>query len=303
MLGWRLLVSVILIPLLAGLFYLDQRAGSSAPILYGLCCLIIFRGCRELTQLLAVRNLKPGFAITSLLSLLICTLAWLPYFSQADPGSAQESSLALMSIGFSVSILLIFLKSTILFQEPGRSMETMGAEILTVSYVGFLLALLAQLRWVAGPETGYLALGSLIISAKMGDIGGYTFGRLWGRKKLVPRLSPGKTWVGAYGAIFGAALGSLLWFQFTPALFHPHWTGSSWYWAILFGAIIGLVGLVGDLCESLIKRDVGKKDSAELLPGFGGLLDLLDSPLYAGPVALILWKLLPLITVVAATGN
>ncbi|MAX36707.1 phosphatidate cytidylyltransferase [Gimesia sp.] len=303
MLGWRLLVSVILIPFLAGLFYLDQRAGSSAPILYGLCCLIIFRGCWELTQLLAVRNLKPGFAITSLLSLLICTLAWLPYFSQADPGSAQESSLALMSIGFSVSILLIFLKSTILFQEPGRSVETMGAEILTVSYVGFLLALLAQLRWVAGPETGYLALGSLIISAKMGDIGGYTFGRLWGRKKLVPRLSPGKTWVGAYGAIFGAALGSLLWFQFTPALFNPLWTGSSWYWAILFGAIIGLVGLVGDLCESLIKRDVGKKDSAELLPGFGGLLDLLDSPLYAGPVALILWKLLPLITVVTATGN
>ncbi|MEQ9065714.1 MAG: phosphatidate cytidylyltransferase, partial [Gimesia chilikensis] len=77
------------------------------------------------------------------------------------------------------------------------------------------------------------------------------------------------------------------------------WSAPAWYWSILFGAIIGVVGLVGDLCESLIKRDVGKKDSAELLPGFGGLLDLLDSPLYAGPVAFLLWKLLPLVTVVS----
>ena len=68
------------------------------------------------------------------------------------------------------------------------------------------------------------------------------------------------------------------------------------FWSLIYGAVIGVVGLVGDLAESLIKRDVGKKDSAILMPGFGGLLDLLDSVLYAGPVAVLLWKVLPLAT-------
>ena len=64
----------------------------------------------------------------------------------------------------------------------------------------------------------------------------------------------------------------------------------------MYGSILGLVGLIGDLCESLIKRDCEKKDAAELMPGFGGLLDLLDSVLFAGPVALLLWWILPLKT-------
>ncbi|MFN9718518.1 MAG: phosphatidate cytidylyltransferase, partial [Planctomycetota bacterium] len=62
---------------------------------------------------------------------------------------------------------------------------------------------------------------------------------------------------------------------------------------LLYSASFGLIGLVGDLCESLIKRDVQKKDSAALMPGFGGLLDLLDSPLFAGPFALVWWTLWP----------
>ena len=300
MLGWRLLVSATLIPLLFGLFYLDQRAGSSAPWLLGLCWLLILRGTWEITQLLTVRNLKPGYPLVCLLSLLICNAAWLPWLVpslQTGANDPQTLSLALLSMTYAISVLLLFLKNAIRFQEPGQTMEILGAELLGVSYVGFLLAMLAELRWVAGPQTGYLALGALIISAKLGDVGGYTFGRLWGKKKLVPRLSPGKTWMGGFGAIFGASLGAWLWLQFTPSLFNDSWSAPAWYWSILFGAIIGVVGLVGDLCESLIKRDVGKKDSAELLPGFGGLLDLLDSPLYAGPVAFLLWKLLPLVTV------
>ena len=300
MLGWRLLVSAILIPILFGLFYFDQSAGAAAPYLLGLCCLLIVRGSWEVTNLLTVRNLTPSYPTVCLLSLLICLAAWFPFLNLSyftTQGSPQTLSLAFMAIAYAMAVLLIFLKAAIRFQEPGQSMETMGAELLSVSYLGFLLAMTAQLRWVVGVETGYLALGSLIISAKMGDIGGYTFGRLWGKTKLVPRLSPGKTRVGGVGALLGAALGAFLWMQFTPSLFNSSWSAPAWYWSVLFGTVIGVVGLVGDLCESLIKRDVGKKDSAELLPGFGGLLDLLDSPLYAGPVAFLMWKLLPLITV------
>ena len=63
---------------------------------------------------------------------------------------------------------------------------------------------------------------------------------------------------------------------------------------MFYGVVLGVVGLVGDLCESLIKRDMGQKDAAALMPGFGGLLDLLDSILYTGPVAYVLWVVLPL---------
>ena len=90
-----------------------------------------------------------------------------------------------------------------------------------------------------------------------------------------------------------AAAGSWAWLQgaapwLTKAVPGP------WYWAVLYGLVLGIVGLLGDLVESLLKRDVGQKDSAPLLPGFGGLLDLLDSVLFAGPVAYLLWLILPL---------
>jgi phosphatidate cytidylyltransferase len=117
---------------------------------------------------------------------------------------------------------------------------------------------------------------------------------LFGKRKMIPRLSPGKTWMGFWGALLGAALGATLWLTFAPGLFGETVKPAPLGWAILYGVILGLVGLVGDLCESLIKRDVSQKDSAPLFPGFGGLLDLLDSVLYAGPVAYVLWLVLPL---------
>ena len=195
-----------------------------------------------------------------------------------------------------LSLLAIFFRSGVRYSEPGRSMEAVGADLLGVTYVGVLLAVTAQLRWVAGSQAGYLVLASLVIGAKCGDIGGYTLGRLFGKRKMVPKLSPGKTWMGALGALLGASLSCWAWLHWAPAYFFENAPPCPAGWSLLYGAIIGVVGLVGDLAESLIKRDVGKKDAANLMPGFGGLLDLLDSVLYAGPVAFVLWKVLPLAT-------
>ena len=86
------------------------------------------------------------------------------------------------------------------------------------------------------------------------------------------------------------------WLQFATPRFVPGGRPPEWYWSVLYGIVLGGVGLIGDLCESLIKRDMGQKDSAPLLPGFGGLLDLIDSVIYAGPVAYLLWLALPLAT-------
>jgi len=182
------------------------------------------------------------------------------------------------------------------YRQPGASMETLGAELLIVGYVGVLLCLTAQLRWVAGAQAGYLVLGSLIIAAKCGDIGAYTLGRLLGRRKMAPYLSPSKTWAGAVGALIGSGLGAWIWLRSAPPLFDAAWPPCPALWAVVYGVLIGIAGMIGDLCESLIKRDLGKKDAAALMPGFGGLLDLTDSVLYAGPIAYLLWNVLPLRT-------
>lgn len=296
MLGWRVGISILLIPVLIGIFLLDHRAGASAPYLLGLCLLLTIRSAWEFAELVRVRLFEPSFPSLAfgagwiVLSAWVGHAAFLPLSTDAHPAV----SLAAVSISFSLVLLLLFLRSAMKYFEPGKSMETLGVEVLGVSYIGVLLAVTTQLRWVAGAEKGYYVLGSLVIAVKCGDIGAYTLGRLFGKRKMVPRLSPGKTWMGFWGALLGAGLGASLWLRYAPSLFGETVQPAPWHWAILYGVILGLVGLVGDLCESLIKRDVGKKDAANLFPGFGGLLDLLDSILYAGPVAYLLWLILPL---------
>lgn len=291
MLGWRLAVSAVLIPLLIAIFVIDHRSGESAFWLLGLCLLLVWRGSYEFADLLRTRSFDPSFPLIGGCSTAVVLAAWYGQLYDAELSSLGASMTAL-----SLSLLLVFLRSAIRYREPGRSMETVGADLLGVSYLGALIAVTVQLRWVAGAQAGYLVLASLVIGAKCGDIGGYTLGRLFGKAKLVPRLSPGKTRMGGFGALLGSSLACWVWLHFAPGYFFDGAAPCPTGWSLLYGAVIGVVGLIGDLAESLIKRDVEKKDAANLMPGFGGLLDLLDSVLYSGPVAFVLWKTLPLAT-------
>ena len=134
-----------------------------------------------------------------------------------------------------------------------------------------------------------IALAALVIVVKMGDIGAYTVGRLFGRHKMAPVLSPGKTWEGARrrtGVCLDRRLGGVSFAARQdgtyagPSLVELAAVRHCW-WA--------LTGILGDLAESLFKRDVGRKDSSTWLPGFGGILDVLDSILFAAPVAYVCW--------------
>jgi phosphatidate cytidylyltransferase len=302
MLRWRLLISALLIPLLFAAFYLDARLGDSwyresAPILMVFVAIIAWRGASELVDLLRTRSFTPNRALVVICSVLVAISSWWGRFPHMPIAIASDgNTLAQVTLTYSCTVLALFLFAAYRYREPGQSMETLGAELLIVSYIGVLLGVATQLRWVAGADAGYLVIGSLIVVVKCGDIGAYFLGRFFGKRKMAPHLSPGKTWAGAVGALLGSALGGVLWMEYATPLFHREWNPPEWYWAALYGLVLGVVGLIGDLCESLIKRDVGKKDSASLFPGFGGLLDLMDSVLYAGPVAYILWKALPLAT-------
>lgn len=291
MLGWRLVMSAVLIPVFAGLFWVDHRLGAGAPVLLVLALLLGWRCAWEMVLLLRPRFPEVRWLPCAVCIAVLTLSAWLPHWGFMP--SIKMGLLGLTLLAWGGCVLGLFMVEAWRYEQPGARMETLAAETLIVSYLGGLLAVTVQLRWVAGADLGYLVLGSMVIATKMGDVGAYTLGRLFGRRKMAPRLSPGKTWAGFAGALIGAALGTLLWLQWCTPLFDPQRSPPAWHWSVLYGMIIGLVGLVGDLCESMIKRDMGQKDAAPLMPGFGGLLDLLDSILFAGPVAYVLWLLLP----------
>lgn len=301
MLRWRLAVSAILIPSFFALFWVDAKLGTSAPILLILVIVLALRGAGEMVDLLWTRSFTPNRIIVSGSCVLVAAAAWWGRFGHMPIRiPSDDNTLAQVMLAYSLTVLAMFLLATYRYREPGASMETLGAELLIVSYIGVLLGVVSQLRWVAGADAGYLVIGSLLVVTKGGDVGAYFFGRLFGKRKMVPHLSPGKTWAGGVGALVGSAVSAVAWLYFATPLFTPTgqepWQPPDWLSSAIYGLILGVTGLIGDLCESLIKRDVGKKDSARLLPGFGGLLDLMDSVLYAGPIAYVLWKALPLVT-------
>lgn len=288
MLGWRLAMSALLIPAFAALFWLDHQLGPQAPVLYVLCVCLGVRCAWEMQGLLKSRFPEIRLAPMAIGVVALITAAWWPQWV----GSLQTST-AVIAMTWSVSTMALMAFEAWRFERPGARMETLGAHVLTISYIGGLLALTAQLRWVQGAAAGYYILASMVIATKMGDVGAYTLGRLFGKRKMAPHLSPGKTWAGFVGALAGGALGAWVWLTFAGGLFAGASSVPPAWWSLTYGLILGLVGLVGDLCESLIKRDMGQKDAAALMPGFGGLLDLLDSILFAGPVACCLWTGVP----------
>lgn len=275
---------------------LDGYTGRSAWGLLILAVCLSFRATWELSHLFQVRSFEIQTWLVQLGNLLVLLSNWPERIlaPSQDLYLRAPGALGSVMLTFSLVLVVLFWSEAIRFRRPGSSMESLGAQIFIVCYVGILLSMTVQLRWVAGAQVGLIALGSLVVTAKCGDIGGYFLGKAFGRRKLIERLSPGKTWMGACGAMLGAMLGALAWFGAIAPLMHPSKTSANLVCAAVYGITIGIVGLMGDLCESLIKRDVGRKDSAALLPEFGGLLDLVDSVVYAAPVAYLLWIVLPL---------
>jgi phosphatidate cytidylyltransferase len=144
-----------------------------------------------------------------------------------------------------------------------------------ILYVGWLLGILVALRLEAGRDWVFLVLFATFGS----DTAAFFVGRTWGKHKLAPRISPGKTWEGAVAGVIGGVIIGLL---FTIAT--PLQLPLSYWEAVLLGVLISVFGQFGDLAESLLKRSTGVKDSGSLMPGHGGLLDRMDSVVFAGVV-------------------
>lgn len=153
--------------------------------------------------------------------------------------------------------------------------------IVGILYVGWLLSYLVSLRGLDGDRdwSNWVFLALFVTFAS--DTAAFFVGRAIGKHPLAPRISPGKTREGAVAGVFGAVLVSLFFVLPTPLSLSTH---LNWGQAILLGFLVSVFGQLGDLVESLFKRKVGVKDSGKLLPGHGGVLDRMDSIVFAGVV-------------------
>jgi len=190
------------------------------------------------------------------------------------------------------TLIAAFLREMYRFRGADRITERVSQTLFVIFYLGVLPSFLLQLRWLDGgssadfPSRSTLALALTVFVPKCGDIGAfftgkYLTGRLLGRNLMTPLLSPKKTWQGAIGGLL-ASVGAAVAID-SLGLILP-----STLAAAGFGLSVGVAGIFGDLAESLLKRDRQTKDASAAVPGFGGVLDVIDSLLFAAPVA-YLW--------------
>jgi phosphatidate cytidylyltransferase len=186
---------------------------------------------------------------------------------------------------FETSFLILFVLGLCLRQFFSRSntsgLLAISTTLFGLMYVPWLLNFIQKIIFFRGLGMGgrYYLLYFILIT-KFSDTGAYAVGSLIGTHKMIPRISPGKTWEGFGGAIVVSTLASL---AFTHFLGH-NLVGMNWIHAIALGVILSVSAVVGDLIESIFKREAGVKDSGKLFPGIGGILDLLDSLLFNAPI-------------------
>jgi phosphatidate cytidylyltransferase len=184
---------------------------------------------------------------------------------------------------FETSFLILFVLGLCLLQFFSRS-NTAG--ILAISttlfglmYVPWLLNFIQKINFFPRVN-GHFYLLYFVLITKCSDSGAYLVGSLIGKHKMIPRISPGKTWEGFAGAIVGSTVASVVFVAFLGSKM----AGMKMQHAIILGGILGLAAVVGDLIESIFKREAGVKDSGKFFPGIGGILDLLDSLLFNAPI-------------------
>lgn len=296
MLRWRLTIGIGLIGSLLGAcwvdHWLDQLTGIPGIALFPILVVFVVLADREVLELAAAGGVRPVPWVVYTGSLLVVTSSWISplcfrfakaFYEKLGELHTTPSDWTLLALA--VAVILVLLAEMRRYERPGGVTVNVAAAVFAIVYVGLMLTFLVQLRLV----WGFRALLAAVFVVKMGDTGAFFVGRLIGRNKIAPGLSPKKTLEGAVGATVAscAAAWVILEWLFPPAPARAEMS-PAWGW-VPFGLLVGLFGMWGDLAESLIKRDVARKDSSHLIPGFGGVLDLLDSALLAAPVAYACW--------------
>lgn len=290
MLKTRLWMGALLIGL-ALLILLEERwLAPWFPFLFVAVSAACLLGTRELLAMLdPASRPSSGLCLVGVLLLLIAN--WRQPLVSVGLLPASLGVWHLIGIVISGIALMAFLIEIYRFHGPDQIVERIAQTLLVVFYLGVLPSFFLQLRWLDSSSDSYpsrstLALALTVFVPKFGDIGAfftgkYLTGSVLGRNLMTPRLSPKKTWQGLIGGLLASVAMAVCVhaiFDILPDIVV----------AIAFGLTVGIAGVFGDLAESLIKRDRETKDASATIPGFGGVLDVIDSLLFAAPVA-YLW--------------
>ncbi len=251
-LGPRVISAVILVPIVILALYLGHVWFA---LLVGGC----FAGAYREWEIMTTGQ-RPGLAGTALIGIVALVALVFPFFG--EPGSA-----ALIAAGVVLALAI---------PSPARVWRAGG-----VLYCGLVVIALMAMRGVG--QDGVVAGALLALSVWLTDSAAFFTGRHIGGAKLSPDISPSKTWSGALGGLVAAVVaGTVFWVAFTPS---PWWIGA------IMTAVFSLSGQLGDLAESAIKRHFSIKDSGDLIPGHGGLMDRLDSLALASLVLFVIGAL------------
>lgn len=181
--------------------------------------------------------------------------------------------------GFLVLFVLGLCVRQLVAKSDPAGLTAISTTLFGLMYVGWLFNFVQKIHFY--PEAnGRLFLIYFVLVTKCSDTGAYVVGSLIGRHKMIPRISPGKTWEGFGGAILASTAASVAF----AMLAQGRLVGMNSGHAVILGVLLGVSAVVGDLIESLFKREAGLKDSGRLFPGIGGILDLLDSILFNAPL-------------------
>lgn len=291
MLKQRLLLGPVLILLLVGGIWLDSWLdaqplpgwlGALVPghadfppgvVVFTVVLALSFIAARELVRILRDKGIQASMRLSCASAVIGLSVSCLvPSEFRGEHSATIVSSAA-----------ALVLVTSLAFYSRRQTVEGViaatGGTLLAFVYLGLMFGFVLAIR----REHSAWILLWILVTTKSCDIGAYFTGKAIGRHKLIVWLSPGKTWEGLAGGTLLAAIVGGLGVELLRQ--YGHTTLPPWQGGALAGVLFAIVGQVGDLMASLLKRDAGLKDAGKILPGFGGMLDVIDSPLLVAPAA------------------
>ena len=250
----RIISAVILISIISGVIFFDWLC-SLAIILF------IIGGLYEYFLMLE----KKGISIYKYFGIGIGTIIPLSIMFRFEPTKSWELLFIVLALFF--LILMQFKR-----RDSSGVIVDISTTLFGILYVSWFFSFLIKIRYLPG-GLGFLI--ALLLITKLGDIGAYLVGSKWGKKLLMPHISPKKTIEGSLGGLIFSILGGLACKGLLPFGYGQ---------LLVISVSLGILGQLGDLSESLLKRDCQVKDSGNIFPGMGGVLDEIDSLLFTAPV-------------------